>query len=175
MKKDDLVIPIDVAALLFGVLIFSVAIFALNRRFLVDPDTYWHIATGNWILAEHTFPRHDIFSHTAAGQPWVSPEWLAQIILAWTYDRSGWRGLVVLSGLAIAVTFALLYELLSRELHVTVALGAAAIWLLFAPNQFLARPHLLTFPIIVVWTACLARVMFHKIDLACRYIHSGAA
>jgi len=50
MKKDDLVIPTDAAALLFGVLIFSVAIFALNRRFLVDPDTYWHIATGNWIM-----------------------------------------------------------------------------------------------------------------------------
>src|SRR5262245_11626386 len=149
MKKDDVVIPTDAAALLFGVLIFSVAIFALNRRFLVDPDTYWHIATGNWILAEHAFPRHDIFSHTAAGQPWVSLEWLAQIILAWTYDRSGWRGLVVLSGLVIALTFVLLYKLLSRKLHATVALGAAAIWLPFAPNQFLARPHLLTFPIIV--------------------------
>src|SRR5262249_20603752 len=54
-------------------------------------------------------------------------------------------------------TSALLFERLSRELHATVALGAAAIWLLFASNQFLARPHLLTFPIIVVWTACLAR------------------
>jgi hypothetical protein len=32
MKKDDLVIPTDAAALLFGVLIFSVAIFVLNRR-----------------------------------------------------------------------------------------------------------------------------------------------
>jgi len=60
MKKDDLVIPTDAAALLFGVLIFSFAIFALNRRFLVDPDTYWHIATGNWILAEHAFPSLDM-------------------------------------------------------------------------------------------------------------------
>jgi len=63
MKKDDLVIPTDVAALLFGVLIFSVAIFALNRRFLVDPDTYWHIATGNWILAEHAFPNESDGCH----------------------------------------------------------------------------------------------------------------
>ena len=38
-----------------------------------------------------------------------------------------------------------------------MGLGAASISLLLAPNQFLARPHLLTFPIIVVWTACLAR------------------
>jgi hypothetical protein len=156
-KKDDLVFPTDAAALLFGVLIFSVAIFALNRRFLADPDTYWHIATGKWILAERAFPTHDIFSHTAAGQSWVSPEWLGQIILASTYDWLGWRGLVLLCGLVTALTFVLLYALLARELRATVALGVAAISLLFASNHFLARPHLLTFPIIVVWTAFVSR------------------
>ena len=121
MKKDDFVVPTDAAALLFGVLIFSVAIFAVNRGFLKDPDVYWHIATGRWMLVEHAFPRHDVFSHTAAGQPWVNMEWLAQIVLASTYDWFGWRGLVLLCGLVMALTFALLYELLSRELHATVA------------------------------------------------------
>jgi hypothetical protein len=82
MSKDVSVFPTDAAALLFGVLIFSVAIFALNRLFLTDPDTYWHIATGRWMLVERAFPRHDIFSHTAAGQPWVNMGWLAQIVLA---------------------------------------------------------------------------------------------
>jgi hypothetical protein len=156
-KKHDLVFPTDAAALLFGVLIFSVAVFAWNRGFLNDPDTYWHIATGKWMLAERAFPRQDIFSHTAVGQPWVNMEWLAQIILAWIYDWFGWRGLVLLCGLVIALTFVLLYALLARELRATVALGAAAISLLFASSHFLARPHLLTFPIIVVWTAFLAR------------------
>src|SRR5262249_23407321 len=121
------------------------------------PDTYWHIATGKWMLVERAFPRHDVFSHTAFGQPWVSPEWLAQIILFVAYDLSGWRGLVLLSALVTALTFALLYALLARELRATVALGAAAISFLFASNHFLARPHLLTFPIIVVWTALRAR------------------
>jgi hypothetical protein len=43
------------------------------------------------------------------------------------------------------------------ELRPTVALGAATVSLAFASSHFLARPHLLTFPIIVVWTASLAR------------------
>jgi hypothetical protein len=157
MKKNDLVVPTDAAALLFGLFIFSVAIFWMNRVFLFDPDTYWHIGIGRWILLERTFPRHEIFSHTAAGQPWVNMEWLAQIMLALTYDWLGWGGLILLCGLLIALTFFLLYALLARELHATVALGAATISLLFASIQFSARPHLLTFPIIVVWTACLAR------------------
>jgi hypothetical protein len=155
--KDDLVFPTDAAALLFAVLIFGLAIFKRNQGFLVDPDTYWHIAAGKWMLAERSFPWHDIFSHTAAGQPWVNMEWLAQIILASTYDWFGWRGLIVLGGLVVAVTFVLLYKLLARELRAAVALGAAAISFLFASFHFLARPHLLACPIIVVWTAHLAR------------------
>jgi hypothetical protein len=156
-KRGDLAFPTDAAALLFGLLIFGVAIFALHRGFLSDPDTYWHIATGKWILAERAVPRHNIFSYTAAGQPWVDVEWLAQIILFSIYDWFGWRGLVLLSALMIALTFVFLYLLLARELRPTVALGAAAISLAFASLHFLARPHLLTFPIIVVWTAFLAR------------------
>src|SRR5262249_12445122 len=70
---------------------------------------------------------------------------------------SGWRGLVLLCGLVIALTFALLYVLLAHELRATVALGAAAISFLFASLHFLGRPHLFTFPIIVLWTAFLAR------------------
>jgi hypothetical protein len=100
-KKDRLAFPTDAAALLFGLLVFSVAIFALHRAFLIDPDTYWHIATGKWMLTERAFPRHEIFSHTAAGQPWVNIEWLAQIILFSIYDWFGWRGLVLLCGISL--------------------------------------------------------------------------
>src|SRR5262245_25907890 len=156
-KKHDLVFPTDAAALLFGLVIFAVAIFALHRGFLSDPDTYWHITTGKWILTERAVPRHDIFSYTAVGRPWVNIEWLAQIILFSIYDWFGWRGLVLLCALVIALTFVLLYALLARELRPTVALGAAALSLAFASSHFLARPHLLTLPIIVVWTAFLAR------------------
>jgi hypothetical protein len=155
-KRGGLVFPTDAAALLFGLLIFSVTIFGLNRGMLNDPDVYWHIATGRWMVAEHAFPRYDIFSHTALGQPWVSLEWLAQILLFCIYDWFGWRGLILLSGLVTALTFVLLYALLARELRASVALGTATLSLAFS-NHFLARPHLLTFPIIVVWTASLAR------------------
>jgi hypothetical protein len=97
------------------------AIFGLNQRFLSDPDTFWHIATGKWMLAVRAFPRQDIFSHTAYGQPWVSPEWLAQVILFEAYDLLGWSGLVLLCGLVTALTFALLL------------LGAWLVWFFFAP------------------------------------------
>jgi hypothetical protein len=151
-----LAFPIDATALLFGLLIFSV-VFVMSQYFLADPDTYWHITSGKWMLLEHRLPEHDIFSHSVFGREWVNSEWLAQIILAATYLLTGWRGLVLLCGIVVAFTFVLLYKFLARDLRATVAMGASAISLVFALSHFLARPHLLTLPIIVVWTALLSR------------------
>jgi hypothetical protein len=156
-ETHELVFPTDALALVFGIFIFSHAIFLLNTGFLLDPDTYWHITTGHWILAERTVARREIYSHTVLGNPWLDVEWLAQIILYVSYELLGWHGLILLCGLVLSITFVLLYKFLARELRPTVALGASAVAYLFASPHFLARPHLLTYPIIVIWIASLAR------------------
>jgi hypothetical protein len=54
---------------------------------LGDPDSHWHIAVGNWILAHGTVPTVDSFSFTFAGQPWIAKEWLSQVLLALAMTR----------------------------------------------------------------------------------------
>src|SRR5262249_23157982 len=139
-SSPNLIFPTDVIALLFGLLLFFIELFVSRRSFLVDQDTFWHITTGKWILAEHAIPTQEIFSHTAPGQPWIDMEWLSQVILGFTHDVAGWRGVVVLCAFVVTLTFALMYELLARELRPTIALGAAAMACFFASNHFLARP-----------------------------------
>ena len=39
---------------------------------LADPDTYWHIAVGHWIIQHGTVPDHGIFSSTMPDAPWVA-------------------------------------------------------------------------------------------------------
>ena len=155
-ETSDLTFPTDLVALVFGIALFSLTIF-FNQTILADPDTYWHIETGRWIWAEQKFPRYDIFSHTAFGQPWTNMEWLSQIILFFSYELLGWHGAVLLTSLVIALTFVLMNLLLARKLRATVALGISTVSFLFASNHFLARPHVLSFPIIVIWVAALAR------------------
>src|SRR5947209_8572667 len=92
-KAPALVFPTDAAGLILAIFLFSVALFKWNQAFLFDPDVYWHLAIGRWMLAEHAFPAYDVFSHTAAGRPWVNVEWLSQVLLFWIYDWFGWRGL----------------------------------------------------------------------------------
>ncbi|MBN8936131.1 MAG: hypothetical protein J0I13_07520, partial [Rhizobiales bacterium] len=68
--------PMAVAAI--GYLLLLV----LGSHLLNDPDTHWQIAVGNWILAHRDVPHVDTFSDTMAGAPWISSQWLAQVLLA---------------------------------------------------------------------------------------------
>ena len=67
-----------------------------------DPDTYWHLASGRWMLDHHAILRTDIFSSTAAGQPYSLGEWLGEVVLAVVFGAGQWAGLAVFRGLLVA-------------------------------------------------------------------------
>lgn len=46
---------------------------------LSDPDIWWHLRNAQLMLSTHHFIRQDLYSFTTRGQPWIDPEWLAEI------------------------------------------------------------------------------------------------
>ena len=72
-------------ALLVALAAFALAGFAPGL--LNDGDSYWHIRAGQWMIAHGAVLRADPFSTTAAGAPWHTQEWLAEILMALS-----WRG-----------------------------------------------------------------------------------
>ncbi|WP_407178080.1 hypothetical protein [Bradyrhizobium sp. STM 3562] len=134
-------------------------VLALGPHLLNDPDTYSHIAVGRWIIAHRAVPASDPFSFSMHGQPWVAFEWLSELLYAVTYALSGWPGVVVLAAAAIALAVGLLMRFLLRELPPTPALLlVVAAVVLLAPHM-LARPHVLTLPVMVIWAAALVSCM----------------
>jgi hypothetical protein len=128
---------------------------ALAERLLQDPDTHWHIAVGRWIWRSGGVPWADPFSHTFAGAPWIAKEWLSQLIFAGAFAVGGWTAIVALASLAIAGSFALLYWWLRQKVHATAALAMTVVAIPLSSGQFTARPHVLIFPILVVWSIAL--------------------
>jgi hypothetical protein len=124
---------------------------------LGDPDTYWHIAVGRWIIAHGAVPHDGIFSATMPHAPWISQEWLAEIVLASLFDLFGWAGPVVASALCVAVALALLLRALSRSIEPVLALIMAMLAYFMALPHILARPHIFTLPVLVVWVVGLVR------------------
>jgi hypothetical protein len=74
-----------------------------------DPDYWWHVKTGQFIAETGTLPRVDIFSYTVAGQPWVTHEWLTQLLLYLVQERFGYVGNVALFALIGMLTSLAVY------------------------------------------------------------------
>jgi hypothetical protein len=138
-------LPLWVGAVTYAMLIVG------GDRLLLDPDTLWQITVGQWILDHHAVPHTDIYSFTMRGQPWISTQWLAQVLYAEAYALAGWTGPVVLAAAAIAAAFALLARFLTRYLRDTTALVFVVAALLLTLPHLLARPHVLAFPLLVAW------------------------
>ena len=133
-----------------GVSIYALFLLAGNRL-LIDPDTMWQVTVGQWILDHRAVPETDVYSFTMRGQPWISTQWLAQVMYARVFAAFGWSGPVVLAASAISATFALLAKFLNRRLSESTTLVFIAAALALTVPHLLARPHVLALPVMVAW------------------------
>jgi hypothetical protein len=122
---------------------------------LGDPDTYWHLATGRWILEHRIVPEGDPFSHSMPGMAWTAHEWLSEIVLAGIHQAAGWMGLVVIVALVFAGTLAYVTRFLLSRMEPVHALLFTAFAAGMMMSHLLARPHVLAWPLIAVWVGTL--------------------
>lgn len=54
-----------------------------------DPDLWWHLRTGQFILDSGTIPRSEMYSYTATGHSQTFASWLAEVIYALLYRIGG--------------------------------------------------------------------------------------
>lgn len=145
----------EVAALgLSWPLLIGVGAFALlmgQARLLGDPDIYWHLRTGQWIVEHLAIPQADHFSHTLHGAPWTAHEWLAEVLFALAFAAGGWTAVVLVTAGAMASALAILARYLLRHLIPPVALLFVALAASLHAPHLLARPHVLVAPLLVIW------------------------
>ena len=69
-----------------------------------DPDMWWHLCIGNWIVQNRAFPHTGIFSGSAASRPWRAYSWGYEVLLSRAYDWFSFVGMGLFgTGLTIAV------------------------------------------------------------------------
>ncbi|HEX3430256.1 MAG TPA: hypothetical protein VHT03_05160 [Rhizomicrobium sp.] len=129
--------------------VYAIALYA--PAIFNDGDTFWHIRAGQWMLAHRALLDHDVFSRAFYGKPWITQEWLSEIVMAGSYQLAGWSGVAILTGCAMAATAMLLALYLGRKLDplpcaIVLVLSIACLM----PN-YLARPHILALPFLTAW------------------------
>lgn len=102
-------------AVLTLILIGIPFIFSMYHPDLNDPDIWWHMRNAEYLFQHHQFPRHDMYSFTVAGHPWINHEWLSEVPFYAAYRAFGLVGLKSLSFLTIDAIFILLLYLCYQE------------------------------------------------------------
>ena len=129
---------------------------AVGLDALSDPDVWWHIRLGDWIISHHQIPAGELFAYTAFGNPLVAHEWLSEVIFA---ALAAVGGLMLVTALMGLVAWSAMLATLLRSrlrgagpvvLAVGLALGARV-----AEPVLGTRPQVFTFAL-VCWTLWIA-------------------
>ena len=54
-----------------------------------EPDLWWQLRTGEWILEHEQIPHQDVFSYTYEGAKWVNIKWGSEVLFALIEKASG--------------------------------------------------------------------------------------
>lgn len=158
-----IVIAVLLPALFFG-FVFSICMnLSLN-----DPDLWWHLKTGEYIVKYWEVPQEDPFAYTTPRpldedkKTGLRAQWLGQVVFYAAYSMGGLAGIGVLRNILIVLPMLILYIWLIRNgLPFWAAFIFAAL-----PTMFLAfqlfysfeRPQGISFLLVMVAAMLIERV-----------------
>jgi hypothetical protein len=138
--------------------VFYLAIL-LGPSLLGDGDPGKHILIGEQIIANRSPQVYNDFSYTLTGRPIPTTEWLSELVFALAHRSALLDGVVLLSALIVATTFTLLFKESVGDGAFFPVAAVLVLWgVLASLFHWLARPHLLTWLLLALWTPRMLRV-----------------
>lgn len=115
-----------------------------------DPDFFWHIATGKWILQNRTLPSDDPFSFTTPKDLELRDEtilkgyWISQLLYYVSYLAAGYNGIIFLRVFIVLLLCLFLIKRRETELNMHLLSVLLSIFVIF--NFYaLDRPQVFSF------------------------------
>jgi hypothetical protein len=134
------VFPMICCALLYAVPVIG------SVREVADPDVWWHLRTGQWVIEQGAVPHHDPFSQGGDEKTWMAYSWLFDVILYLFHQMFGlWAIVLYRTSASVAVTAAvhrMIAKRVGRFLPAFLLTGAVIVTLVPLMNE---RTWLLTF------------------------------
>lgn len=99
--------------------VFLIAVFISFCSRIWDPDFFWHLNTGRWIVEHRALPSVDPFALIQDNSPWVSftlqNYWLSQIFYYFIFLTTGYAGFALLKASVFSLIFLSLMVLLGKK------------------------------------------------------------
>ena len=141
-----------------------VALFLSLAVPVTDPDFWWHLASGKWIVEHGSLMNSDPFTidspfkrETAGRFFTLKQYWLSQIFFYITYASSGLKGVILQTAAVFTLMFFAMYRLtIKTGVHRAVALALLYLAFMVIVKEFAyigARPQMWSslFSVVVVW------------------------
>ncbi|MBZ0100082.1 MAG: hypothetical protein K8F30_13435, partial [Taibaiella sp.] len=163
--------------------------FVLGMKQLREPDIWWQLLSGRWMLENETITRTDEFSFTMQGTRWVNVKWLYEVVIASLEKALGPHGVMLLQSLVnVALVFVLLRliflfsKYLDKQVSTLYSVLAVILFLAISEFRMAGRPemvsHLLTAVyILILWQSpgFLWRRILWLIPLQCLWANMHEA
>jgi hypothetical protein len=167
-KSDTLSKPVPPWLLPTLLALTALLLMGLFSTEITDPDFWWHLKTGQYIVTRHRLPTPDPFAYTTAAAAPASPaeagtrrfnlthEWLSQAVWYLVYSAAGFGGVVLWKALLLTVLCALTGFVAYRRTGswiwgIAAALAAASL----AVNFDHDRPGILSYVFTAAYLAIL--------------------
>src|SRR5436190_18406110 len=140
-------------------------ILSSDNWLLNDGDAGYHIRAGEYILHNFSVPKYDIFSYISPPLPWIAHEWLSEVIMALVHGFAGLTGIVIFFSFLIGLTYFVLFRF-AQSLKCDFFITALIVLLATASSSihWLARPHIFSLFLTVIWYAILDRYQYQGKD-----------
>jgi hypothetical protein len=128
-------------------------------RPVTDPDIWWHLRTGEWVVQNGRVTDTDPFSMYGHDKPWVAYSWLFEVLIYRLYQAFGLTGILAYRvALSAALLIAIHRLVLRREPRVVPASFLTALAFASVVPLLSERPWLFTLLLTVVTLEVVLRM-----------------
>ncbi len=139
---------------IFEIYVFSFSFFFASRP-ISDPDFWFHLKTGQYIIQTRMIPRTDPFSFTQYGQPWIAHGWLSGAVFYGIYSLLGFNALIFIFAVLTAVAFWIGFKRADSHLFIRSFVTLLGVWTVLPTIG--VRPRVFTLLLTSVYLAVLTR------------------
>ncbi len=128
---------------------------------VIDPDLWWHIPVGRWILAHGAAPSVDHWNIWGVNLPWRAYSWSNEIIFALADRWGGILGLLFaqqLLGIICSLAFCWVFSKMANDYFFGLLLGIFTTAACF--NHFVLRPQTIVWvllALVIYFADCVSR------------------
>jgi hypothetical protein len=119
-------------------------------------DLAYIVRSGQLMEQSGSLLRHDVFTFSMAGQPWLNQQWGAELILGALFRPLQWRGLCLVRAALVSFAAGTTYTRTRREDGAPLVAGCLTLGALIVaitlPGALALRPQLLAVPLFVAAT-----------------------